>query len=288
MKRYGIRGRFAVVTGASSGIGKELSRFLAGEGTHLLLAAHPREERALQALAEELEENHGIETYAVSVDLASPGGPEGLFRRASEVLPRVDILVNCAGLYAHGDFHQVSLEKQKPMVEVNVTALMTLTYLFLPGMIRQGEGRILNISSVAAFQPTANEAVYAATKAFVQSFSEAIRQEVRKYGVAVSILNPQTTRTPMMENVPDLPWFRIVPLADPAEIAREGVKAIKRGKAFHVADARNYILHCLLPRISTREASAFTAYVMMRDWRGRRKAGAAGNGLRRSRGAAGG
>ena len=265
MRQYDIKGRNALVTGASSGMGKELAYLLAREGANLVLAALPAEEDALEALARELEERHGIMAFPVAVDLADPGGPEFLHRRTMQQVPHLDILVNCAGLYAYGDFHELPLERQLLMIQVNVKALTALTHLFLPGMIARREGRVLNFSSTAAFQPTANEAVYAATKAYVQSFSEAVRQEVRHHGVKVCTINPPATRTPMTRDLPpDLPWFKIVPLADPVDMAAAALKALKRGKAFHVPDGRNYFLHVLLPRISSRESSARSAYVMMR------------------------
>jgi len=102
------------------------------------------------------------------------------------------------------------------------------------------------------------------TACFVKSFSEAVRQEVRRYGVKVCTINPPTTRTPMMKDLStDLPWFRLVPLANPVEMAESALQALNRGKAFNFTDRRNYFLHGLLPRISTRETSARVAYLMM-------------------------
>jgi uncharacterized protein len=271
MKKYDLKGRKAVVTGASSGMGMELARLLAREGVDLAMAALPQEQQALEVHAKKLADEYGIKTYPIPVDLVSEGGPVKLRDRVLEVMPHVDILVNCAGLYAYGDFHELPLDRQQLMVEVNVTALMSLTYLFLPGMIERGDGRILNFSSTAAFQPTANEAVYAATKAFVQSFSEAVRQEVRKHGVKVCTINPPTTRTPMMDGLPDLPWFKVAPLADPTDMAAAALVAIKLGRAFHIPDRRNYFLHDVLPRLSPRELNARVAYVMMRDRKKKRK-----------------
>ncbi|NPV59618.1 MAG: SDR family oxidoreductase [Actinobacteria bacterium] len=269
MRGYRIQGRNAVVTGASSGMGKELARLLAKEGANLVLAALPREKDMLEGHAGELAERYGVKAFPVAVDLAEPAGRVELRDRALDAFPYVDILVNCAGLYAYGDFHELPLDRQELLVEVNATALMSLTHLFLPGMIARRDGRILNFSSTAAFQPTANEAVYAASKAFVQSFSEAVRQEVRKYGVKVCTINPPTTRTPMMKGLPDLPWFKLVPLAEPTDMAAEALEALKRGRAFHFTDWRNYFLHGVLPRLSARESVAMVAYVMMRDWMGR-------------------
>ncbi len=271
MRRYEIRGRKAVVTGASSGMGKELARLLAQEGADLVLAALPQEREILEAYARELSERHGIKAHAVPVDLATREGRCELRDRVLALMPHVDILVNCAGMYAYGDFHELSLERQELLVEVNSTALMSLMHLFLPGMIARRDGRILNFSSTAAFQPTANEAVYAATKAFVQSLSEAVRQEVRKYGVKVCTINPPTTRTPMMKDLPDLPFFKLVPLAEPGDMAAAALAALKRGRAFHIPDVRNYFVHALLPRLSARETVAMVSYVMMRDWKRRRK-----------------
>lgn len=182
MTAYDLGGRYALVTGTSSGMGKEPARLLAMEGTNLVMAALPGDAEELEAWARELSERHGVETHAAAVDLASPEGPTELVERALKSEPHLDILVNCAGIYAYGDFHEVPLQHQLLLIDVNVKALTALTHLVLPGMIARKQGRILNFSSTAAFQPTANEAVNAAGKAYVQSFSEAVRQEVRKYG----------------------------------------------------------------------------------------------------------
>jgi short-subunit dehydrogenase len=269
MKKYQLEGRRALVTGASSGIGKELSHCLAGEGVELVISALPAEAEILESLAEELQKKYGVTTHSIAIDLAAEDGPGKLFRHTMELVPYLEILVNCTGLYAYGDFHAIPLKKQELIIRVNVLATMALTYLFLPGMVDRREGRILNISSVAAFQPTANEAAYGATKAFIQSLSEAVRQEVRKYGVVVSTLNPPGTKTPMMEVAPEFPWYRVVPLADPKDIARAGIEALKKGKAYHLPGFRNRFFHDFMPRISSREVNARLAYVMTRPW-GRR------------------
>lgn len=267
MKEYQLEGRHALVTGASSGIGKELSHSLAEEGVGLVLSAHPAETEILESLAKELQEKCGVMAHSIAIDLAEEGGPEELYRHTMELVPYLDILVNCAGLYAYGDFHAIPLKKQDLVIRVNVLATMALTHLFLPGMIARREGRILNISSVAAFQPTANEAAYGATKAFIQSLSEAVRQEVRRYGVVVSTLNPPGTKTPMMEVAPEFPWYRVVPLADPRDIARAGIEALKKGRSYYIPGFRNRFFHVFMPRISSREANARLAYVMTRPWR---------------------
>lgn len=267
---YDVGGRNVLVTGASSGMGRELSRLLAKEGARLILAALPSEEDSLEAFGQELEREYGVVVHSIGVDLADTGGPEHLYDITLRKVPHLDVLVNCAGLIAYGDFHELPLEKQLLVIRVNVTALTALTHLFLPGMIARREGRILNFSSTAAFQPTPNESVYAATKAYVQSFSESVRQEVRKYGIRVCTINPPFTRTPLMSSVSmGLPIFKLVPIAEPVDMASVALKALKRGKAFHIADRRSYLIHGLLPRLSSRETTARVAYIMNRPWKSR-------------------
>ncbi len=183
----------ALVTGASSGIGLELSRLLAREGYDLVVTA--RRLDRLEELAEGLRESHGCQVLPIESDLGSPGAAALLYEevRKRGVLPTV--LVNNAGFGDLGPFEEMDPERLAGMVQLNCTALAMLCRLFLPEIIAHGGGRILNVSSVAAFQPGPFMAVYYGTKAFVQSFSEALAEELRGRGVTVTALCPGPTRS---------------------------------------------------------------------------------------------
>ena len=180
--------RAALVTGASSGIGEAFAQALAARGTSLLLAA--RSEDRLRALANDLAARHDLRVEVVPVDLADRDGPRRLQAAADERGFEPDLVVNNAGLGRLGRFVEGPLERQLEMVHLNVEALVALTGLYLPRMVARRSGAILNVASTAAFQPLPHFAVYAASKAFVMSFSAALWAEHRRDGVRVMALCP--------------------------------------------------------------------------------------------------
>ena len=177
------------MTGASGGIGLELARLFAGDGHDLVLVARGGERLAV--IARELEERHRVAVRAIPRDLSNPIAPLSLFDECGEV----DFLVNNAGFGHRGSFADEDPAILSEMLQVNVAALTQLTRMFLPAMVDRGSGRILNVASTAAFQPGPLMAVYYASKAYVLSFSEAIRAELDETGVSVTTLCPGPTRT---------------------------------------------------------------------------------------------
>jgi uncharacterized protein len=267
MGKYDLKGKYALITGASSGIGKEISRCLAGAGAHCLLHAIPGEREALHEWAGELEQAYAVKTWCLFGDFRSEEAPAALYRAAAGLVPRIDVLVNNAGMMVYGNFHEVPLEKQAALVAVNLSAYMTLLHCALPDMIARGDGRILNISSVSAFQPCPHHAVYGSAKAFVQSLSEAVSQETRGTGVKVTALCPSYTDTPLLKVEgfpPELWWYRISGLSDPAYIARKGVEALRRGKAVFIPGLRNRIIHTLVLRLTPRRLLDAISYFVLR------------------------
>jgi short-subunit dehydrogenase len=182
-----------LITGASSGIGLELAKCFAADGCRLILVA--RNTNALEKLADELRRQNKIETMVLTADLSLPQTPKQIFEKLSAQKISVDVLVNNAGFGAHGAFTEMSLSWQLEMLQVNITALTELTGLFLPGMIGRKRGGILNVGSVAGFQPGPGMAVYYATKAYVLSFTEALAEELLGTGLKVSVLCPGPTAT---------------------------------------------------------------------------------------------
>ena len=178
-------GRHALVTGASSGIGEAFARRLAQCGVDLLISARPEEREPLERLARDLVERHGIRCHAVAVDLALASGVDELHAAAQQRSFVPDVLVNNAGVGASGAFGSSPLEAQLRMLHVNVDAVLRLTRLFLDAPAVRDRGAIVNIASTAAFQPQPYFAVYAASKAFLLRFGEALWAEQRRSGVRV-------------------------------------------------------------------------------------------------------
>jgi uncharacterized protein len=189
-------GSTSLITGASSGIGTEFARQLAARGYGVFLVAR-REER-LRELAAELERSHGVRAEVLACDLAEAGAVEALPGQVAERGLDVDILVNNAGFTTVGDVHR-NPDRQLGMIRVNIEALVALTSALLPGMTERGRGAVVNVASVAAFQPIPVQAVYAATKAFVLSFSEAVSAELHGTGVTMTALCPGPVATEFIE-----------------------------------------------------------------------------------------
>ncbi|HEU5050991.1 MAG TPA: SDR family oxidoreductase [Gemmatimonadales bacterium] len=230
----------ALVTGASSGIGRELARLLARDGHTLILTA--RDEERLRAVAAELRERHGTGSTVIAVDLSQPDGAAKLVEQIERAGLTVDVLVNNAGAGAAGPFAEVPLERQLAVIQLNLVALTELTRRLLPGMLARRRGRVLNVSSTAAFQPGPYMAVYYATKAYVLSLSEAIAAEVAGSGVTVTTLCPGPTRTEFFERAS----MRKSPLArssilDAAAVAEAGYAGMLRGRTLVVPGLTNRV-----------------------------------------------
>jgi short-subunit dehydrogenase len=226
----------ALVTGASAGIGKELARILARDHELILTA---RREPELRALAAELAP---VACHVFPADLADPGAPRTLFEAIRERGLVVDVLVNNAGFGDLGPFADADLAKMLRMIQVNITALTELTGLFLAGMRERGRGRILNVGSVAGFQPGPFMAVYYATKAYVNSFSEALAAELAGTGVTVTCLAPGRTESEFNAVAGFASASPVGGTADARSVAEAGVRAMKRGQRMIVTGFRNRAL----------------------------------------------
>lgn len=232
----------AIITGASSGIGRDLAELFARDGYDLLLVARRRD--VLESIARSLSDRHRVSCEAFPADLSRRLEREHLAVRLRSVDDRIAALVNNAGIGVHGYFHQTDIERELELIELNIAALTQLTKLVLPGMLERGAGRIMNISSVAAFQPGPLMSVYYASKAYVQSFSEALSEEVSGTGVTVTAVCPGPTITDFQTRAgihPDAPHVGAPPMTsrDVAEAAYRGVVA---GKRVVVTGFRNKIV----------------------------------------------
>ncbi len=251
-----------MITGASSGIGLEVARQLAEEGVSLVLVAR-RKER-LKALARELKESTGSEVRVIPKDLARPGAGKELFETTEQESIEIDYLVNNAGFGGYGAFREREWDKDRDMIQVNITALTEITSYYLPGMVARKRGAILNVASTAGLIPGPYQAVYYATKSYVISFSQAISHELKGTGVTVTALLPSATATEFAAtgNLEETKLFS--GKVDSAErVATQGIRAMKNGKLFKVNKASEGIaLRYLVPFVPRKMALNVSAKLM--------------------------
>jgi short-subunit dehydrogenase len=219
----------ALITGASSGIGAVFAQALAKRQTNLVLVA--RSQDKLNQLAQQLQEQYPIQVEVLVQDLTAPGAVKSVFEAVTQKNITIDLLINNAGFGTYGSFSESSLPKQLEMIQLNIMALVDLTYQFLPQMQQRGSGAIINLSSIAGFQPLPYMSVYAATKAFVLSFSEALWAENQEKGVKVIAVCPGPTKT----NFFDIAGFEELATgsrenqrsATPESVVRDALKALE-------------------------------------------------------------
>ena len=251
----------ALITGASSGIGRAFAQLLAGMGKDLILVA--RREDRLQTLAAELTRQYPIHSHVLPVDLGRLDGPGRLFADTEARGLTVDLLVNAAGFARVGEFSELPWETQGAMIQVNVQALAELTRLYLPGMRQRHQGGVINVASSAAFQPVPYMAVYAATKAFVLSFSEAIAQEVAEDGVTVLALCPGATATEFWSIAGH--WQdRLAAMQSPDRVAAVALRAFKRRRSSVIPGLQNKVMAFAASRLSPRPVAARLAARIIR------------------------
>jgi len=242
----------ALITGASSGIGLELARYHASRGGDVILAA--RRESALVDLKAELEEKHGITAHVLVADLASDQGAAKLHADVVALGVQVDILINNAGFGGHGKHVERDLDDELSMIDLNVKALVELTHRFGGDMARQGGGKILNVGSTAGFAPGPNQAVYFATKAFVNSFSQAVDHELRAKGVTCTVLAPGYVKTEFAE-VANLGGTKLIQQggATARDVAKHGYDAMMQGKLVTINEAKlSFLLNWIIPFLPRR------------------------------------
>ena len=225
----------ALITGASAGIGLELARIFARNGYRVILVARHR--KRLEELALEL---RPAEAEVLAYDLSVPGTPEDIHAQ----IPKVDVLVNNAGFGVFGKFAENSLAEELNMMQLNMTALVILTKLYLPAMIAAGSGKVMNVASTAAFQPGPLMAIYYATKSFVLSFSEAIANELEGTGVTITAFCPGPTTTEFQEraHLQNSGLVKGRRIMDARTVAEAGYKALMDGKTVAIPGLGNRML----------------------------------------------
>jgi len=228
-----------LITGASSGIGEAFARKLAARGHNLLLVS--RTEEKLVMLCSELGRIKSIRAQYVAMDLSEPEAPARLFEETQQRDLQIDFLINNAGFGSMGDFAKLDLERELNMIELNIRSLVELTHRFLDPMRERRSGRIINVASTAGFQAVPFMATYAATKAFVLSFSEALWEENRPYGIRVMALCPGVTDTNFFEaSRMQRPPARIS--QTPEEVVETALRALRRGKSSVISGWTNFFM----------------------------------------------
>lgn len=247
-----FHGQRVLVTGASSGIGRSFAERVATEGGDLVLVA--RREAVLEAQADELRARHGIVVDIVAADLSTTGAAAGIVQAIAREGVAVDVLVNNAGLGVHGDVGTGDIAEVSTQIAVNITALTELTALLLPAMLDRGRGAIINVASTAAFQPVPHMAVYAATKAFVLSFTRALWSETRGTGVRVLAVSPGATDTAFFDVAGEA--ASVGSRRSPERVTDTALRALRAGRREVVDGAGNDLLARVATRIPTSWAIA--------------------------------
>ena len=228
-----------LITGASSGIGEAFARKLAARGHDLLLVA--RSEAKLITLCSELGRANSIRAQFVAMDISTPEAPEQLFAETQKRELEIDLLINNAGFGSMGDFAKLDLSRELQMIDLNVRALVAVTHRFLQPMRERKSGAIINVASTASYQPVPFMGTYAATKAFVLSFSEALWEENRPFGVKVMALCPGVTETNFFEaSRMKRPPVRVS--QTPEQVVEVALRGLARGKSAIISGWTNFIM----------------------------------------------
>lgn len=232
----------ALISGASSGIGEALAHCFAKAGYQLVLVARSADK--LKSLAAELTASYGVKVWVAPADLSQPDAAQKLAAAMKRAKRPIDILVNCAGVLQQGAFVNMSQAKLSGMIDLNISGLTAMVSQFAPPMIARGYGRILNVASIAAFQPVPSLATYAATKAYVLSLTESLSEEFKGKGVTVTALCPGMTATSMLSGAAadnaalnKMPSFLI---ASAQDVAQQGFDACMAGQVIRVPGVVNH------------------------------------------------
>src|SRR6185436_4814589 len=249
---------YTLITGGTSGIGYELAKIFANNGHNLILVS--RDEADLTITRNELLEL-GVEVLIISKDLFDRQTPFDLYNEICSKGFDVDILVNNAGQGQYGEFSETNIYRELSIIQLNISSLVVLTKLFLQDMIKKGDGKIMNLSSIASKAPGPLNSVYHATKAFVQSFTQAIAEEVKDKGITVTALLPGATDTDFF-NKADMQQSKLVKegkLDDAKKVAKDGYDALMKGEQMKVSGGlKNKVKVALSNMLSDKAAAKKT------------------------------
>lgn len=226
----------ALITGASSGFGREFAKIFAKDGYNLVITARSTDK--LEKIKHQIEMEYGVDVFVFTKDLSLPSAPQEIFDFTQQKGVHIDVLVNNAGVGDLGNFAKSDLARQQQMIDLNVSALVKLTHLYLPAMLEKCEGKILNVASIAGFAPGPGMSVYYASKAFVLSFSDALSTELKGTGVTVTALCPGPVNTGFAAaaGFKNSVLFSGKEDGKAAQVSRYGYKAMQKGKAVALPD----------------------------------------------------
>jgi len=230
---------YAVVTGGTGGIGYELAKLLAKDGYNLVIVA--RNEQELNRVSNEIREQYEVDVKTLSKDLFNVESAFDLYNELKAKKINIEILINDAGQGQYGEFANTDIRRELDIINLNISSVVVLTKLFLQDMLVQGRGKILNLSSIASKMPGPWQSVYHGTKAFVQSFTEAIRSEVKDSGVTITALLPSATATDFF-NKADMQDSKLVKegkLDDVVKVAEDGYNALMKGEDMIISGVKN-------------------------------------------------
>lgn len=257
-----LQGKWALVTGASSGFGIDFAHLLAARGANLVLVA--RRAEPMQALAAKLKRAHDTQCHVIAMDLARPGVGAELHAKVRAKRVAIDILINNAGFGVFGDFVDQPLDNALNMLQLNVMALTELTHVFAADMVKRGMGKILLVGSLGGFQPLPMYAGYAASKAYVLSFGEALHEELKDRGVVVTVLCPGVTATNFLavSGQKSMPLPDVL-LMESRPVAEIGLKALDAGRASVVPGLPNQVT-AFSNRVLPRSLFPWLAYKLLK------------------------
>lgn len=254
---------YALITGASSGIGEEFARVLAARGWSLIMVA--RSQDRLEKVRGELMSAHmGIDVVAIPLDLTVPGSSVDLWQRTQAAHLDVELLINNAGFGAFGEFASLDRERQSRMIALNIAALVELTHLYLQPMVQHRRGGVINIASIAGVVPLPYSAVYAATKAFVISFSQALYEEARQHRVHVMVVNPGSTETNFFQAAGEGPFSNPSRRQTSAQVVAEALRAFDRHRGSMITGAQNRLFVRVMALLPWRWITAVVGREMRR------------------------
>jgi short-subunit dehydrogenase len=258
-----LEGKWALVTGASSGFGVDFAHLLAERGANLVLVA--RRAEPMNALAAELAEKYGVRTHVEPMDLARPGVGADLKQRLDAAQIRIDLLINNAGYGLFGAFLEKPLAMTLDMLQLNMLSLTELTHVFATDMVARGGGQILLVSSIGGYQATPLYAAYSASKSYILLFGEALHEELKDKGVTVTVLSPGVTATSFLAVSGQKPTlYQRLAMMQSRPVARIGLAALKDGRASIVPGFMNALMawsNRLAPRFVQRKV----AFQLMRN-----------------------
>jgi uncharacterized protein len=258
-----LAGRTALVTGASSGLGVDFARELARRGCRLVLVA--RREDLLKKLQAELQAAHGVTAIVMTVDLGDPAAPQMLYDTLKAQGIGIDLLVNNAGFGLYGLELDIPWDKTRQMLMLDIVALTHLTKLFARDMVRRKFGRMLQIASIGAYQPSPTYAAYSAAKSYVRSFSQALNFELRGSGVSSTVISPGITATEFLQVSGQKPTaYQRMMMMTSADVAAIGIKAMLKGRYSVVPGILNW-LTALFTMVTPDPVNAAAAYRLMKN-----------------------